>query len=558
MKKIYLIFILIITVSVTEAQTWQWAKHYGKSGYQQGNSVAVDQSGNTYVTGSFSSDTLIFGSDTLFNTLPYSSQMFLVKFDVNGNVLWAKSSVGTSVSSASSVAVDTSGNAYVTGFYQCSTITFGSTTLTNSNSSRNEFFIVKFDPNGNAVWAKSAGYTDDDEGYSVATDANGNVFATGYYNNTITFGSHTLLGTVGADYFIVKYDSTGNVLWAKNANGTYDDYGNCLATDASGNVYVAGNFGSNSITFQGYTISNASLGTPEIFIVKYDPTGNVLWAKSAKGTGGVDIPYGIKTDNTGNIYLTGSFDSSPLIMGTDSIYASGASCVFIAKYNSSGTALWARGSTISGTLDESEGYGLTVDSGGSIYVVGSFIGDEITFAGHNLLTHSINSYNDIFIVQYSNNGNYLWGRSIGGNLSDEGFAITSNAGGDVYITGYFYSSSFSFGSIPVNISSGSSGDVYLAKLGSSVSINEYPAEADLSFFPNPATDKLTIVIANNDVTLSLSKGQIEISNIQGQILRTINTTEKQTSIDVSDLAGGVYIIKAKTEKGMTVKKFIKE
>jgi len=79
----------------------------------------------------------------------------------------------------------------------------------------------------------------------------------------------------------------------------------------------------------------------------------------------------------------------------------------------------------------------------------------------------------------------------------------------------------------------------------------------VSIFPNPATDKLTIVIANNDVTLSLSKGQIEISNIQGQIIRTFNTTEKQTSIDVSDLAGGVYIIKAKTEKGVAVKKFVK-
>src|SRR3989338_2819744 len=128
-------------------------------------------------------------------------------------------------------------------------------------------------------WAKSAGGASWDLGYSVSTDASGNVYMTGRFNiSTITFGTTTLTNAGDYDIFIVKYDAAGNVLWAKSAGGTSSDVGTCVSTDASGNVLMTGSFQSPAITFGTTTLT--SVGYGDIFIVKFDATGNILWAKS--------------------------------------------------------------------------------------------------------------------------------------------------------------------------------------------------------------------------------------------------------------------------------------
>ena len=128
-------------------------------------------------------------------------------------------------------------------------------------------------------WAKSAGgASGSTNGQSISTDASGNVFVTGDFNvASITFGTTTLTRAGGADIFVVKYDASGNVLWAKSAGGTSSDYADGISTDASGNVLVTGSFASASITFGTTTLTNTLSNFPDIFVVKYDASGNVLW-----------------------------------------------------------------------------------------------------------------------------------------------------------------------------------------------------------------------------------------------------------------------------------------
>jgi hypothetical protein len=132
------------------------------------------------------------------------------------------------------------------------------------------------------LWAKSGNgstWSAQDFTNSVSTDVNGNVFATGqYYGSSITFGSITLIGAGGLDAFIIKYDANGNVLWAKSVGGIADDYGFSVSTDANGNVFVAGLFESPTITFGSIVLTNTSSANDDMFIVKYDSNGNVLWA----------------------------------------------------------------------------------------------------------------------------------------------------------------------------------------------------------------------------------------------------------------------------------------
>ena len=195
---------------------------------------------------------------------------------------WAKSAGGNNTNVEQRIATDANGNVLVTGVFNSPTITFGTVTLTTGS-----FFIVKYDASGNVLWAKSAGEQSQCYSRSIATDANGNVLVIGHFTSpTITFGTTTLINTNAfSDIFIVKYDANGNVLWAKSASGKTQDTGIGITTDANGNILVTGGFTSSTITFGITTLSNAdtSLGGADIFIVKYDTNGNVLWAKSAGG-----------------------------------------------------------------------------------------------------------------------------------------------------------------------------------------------------------------------------------------------------------------------------------
>ena len=136
-------------------------------------------------------------------------------------------------------------------------------------NSTNDIFVVKYDANGNVLWAKSAGGTSHDIAYGISTDAGGNVLLTGdFYSPSISFGTTTLTSASpgASDVFVVKYDANGNVLWAKSAGGIFTDIGYDISTDASGNVLVTGYFNSPSISFGTTTLTNA--GGADVFVVK--------------------------------------------------------------------------------------------------------------------------------------------------------------------------------------------------------------------------------------------------------------------------------------------------
>lgn len=340
-----------------------WAKSLG--GY--GSSVSSDAGGNVFVTGWFSSPTITIGSTILTNAGGNNSgsagngegdpctDMFIAKYDGAGNMLWAKRVGGISNEYSRSVSVDSSGNVFVTGSFESSSITFDLNTLNNtypSGTNRN-LFITKYDANGYSLWAQSL----EGEGRSVSTDASGNVFLTrefgavfiskyntngnilwsksiaassvstdaegnlyvaGWFNGSfITFDSISLTGNgQGSETFIAKYNMDGNALWART----------------SGNVYVVGYFeaATPSISFVPITLTPPLGSNYPVFIVKYDANGNVLCA-SALGTGGNNIA-GVSVDPYGNAYIAGGFHDTTFIVGTDTLFLTGWGNVFVAKY----------------------------------------------------------------------------------------------------------------------------------------------------------------------------------------------------------------------------------
>jgi hypothetical protein len=140
--------------------------------------------------------------------------MFFVKYDPSGNALWAKSAGGNSDDRAYSVSSDGNGNIIISGYFQSSSITFGTTTLTNANAGSSDMFFIKYDPNGNAIWAKSHGGIGDENGRSLDTDSNGNILVTGgFSSSSITFGTTTLnnIDSLSSDFFLVKLDGVTGI-----------------------------------------------------------------------------------------------------------------------------------------------------------------------------------------------------------------------------------------------------------------------------------------------------------------------------------------------------------
>ncbi len=302
-----------------------WAVSAGGTAGDAGYAIAVDGSGNSYVTGQFT-NTAPFGSTTLTSKGNSNhSGIFVAKLGPSGTFTWAASSGGTSTDNGTSIAVDGSGNSYVTGHFN-GNATFGSTTLT---SKGRDLFIAKVNASGKFAWAVSAGGTGEDRGRSIAVDSSGNSHVTGEFEGTATFGSATLTSKGSREVFVAKLDSGGTFVWAVSAGGTSEDYGRAIAVDGAGNSYVAGGF-ANTTVFGSTTLSSTS---KDAYVAKVDSGGSHVLAVTAGGHAN-DASNSIAVDGSGNCYVTGEFKGTAKF-GSTSLASKGNSEIFVAKFHKS-------------------------------------------------------------------------------------------------------------------------------------------------------------------------------------------------------------------------------
>lgn len=373
----------VFVVKYDATGTALWAKTFGGTEGDIGNGIATDALGNVYITGSFASSTINFGTTTLTNA-GTGSDVFIVKLNSAGTEVWAKSAGGVGSDRGNAITVDVLGNVFTTGAYTSGAINFGTGSLSNA-SSVNDFFIVKHDANGNTLWAKNAGGINADTGFSIACDSIGNVYAAGAFaSSTINFGSGALTNSSAGtqDVFVVKYNSLGTAVWSTRSGGSLEDAANGIAVKKT-NLYITGGFNSASISFNSTTLNNNSAGTSDIFIAKYNLDGNSMWASSA-GDADSEAGNSVAVDSLGNAFITGYFISNSISFGGNTLPNAGAGYrdVFITAYTSSGNVSWAK-TTTSGTFDE-VGNAITVSNTGGIYIGGMFNSSMVSFDASTL------------------------------------------------------------------------------------------------------------------------------------------------------------------------------
>jgi hypothetical protein len=248
---------------------------------------------------------------------------------------------GSSGDISYALAVDASGNSYITGtFIGTADFDPGAGTQNLIAAGGIDIFLAKYDATGNYVWAKSMGSVGTDIGFSVAVDASGYSYLTGYFNNTVDFdpgaGTQNLSSASASDIFLAKYDALGNYVWARSMGGVSADIGYALAIDASGNSYITGQLSGLADFDPGPgTQYLSSAGASDIFLAKYNALGNYVSARSMGGQS-TDIGNALAIDGLGNSYITGYFSRTTDLdpgAGTQNYTAINAIDFFIAKYS---------------------------------------------------------------------------------------------------------------------------------------------------------------------------------------------------------------------------------
>jgi Ca2+-binding RTX toxin-like protein len=408
-----------------------WVKQLGGTAYNYGYSITLDSTSNVYTTGSFYGTADFDPGPGIFEMTSvglYNS--FISKLDADGNFLWAKQ---LGAGDGQSITLDSVGNVYTTGrFIGTADFDPGPGIFEITSVGIYDSFISKLDANGNFLWAKQLGGTDDDYGQSITLDSVGNVYTTGYFNGTADFdpgpGIFNLTSAGGQEGFIFKLDANGNFLWAKQVGGISYDSGQSITLDSAGNVYTIGYFNGTADFDPGPGIFNlTSAGGQDSFISKLDADGNFLWAKQLGGT----INYSgysrssITLDSVGNIYTTGSFYGTADFDPGSSIFnltSAGGPDSFISKLDADGNFLWAK--QLGGTGSD-HGNGITLDSAGNVYTTGVFNGTGFPLIG------------DSFISKHDANGNFLWIKQLGGTDDDVGSEIMVDNADNIYAIGYF-------------------------------------------------------------------------------------------------------------------------
>lgn len=405
--------------------------------------------------------------------------VFSIQEKVNAqapNCLWAKSTGGLNHEYSEAIALDAFGNIYTNGSFK-GTVDFdpgpGIFNLT-APTSFYSGFVSKFDALGNFMWAKvlenAYFYAD----HSITLDSFGNIYTTGKFDGPADFdpGSGIFILNSGSsgDIFISKLDNSGNFVWAKAIGGIEMDYAKSIVLDASGNVFIAGFYGDTIDFDPGPGIFNLTPNQiSDLFIAKFDNSGNFLWAKNLDGTGN---EYGMKSmsiDASGNIYTTGFFvdtiDFDPGA-GTFNLGSAGGYNIFISKLDGSGNFVWAK--TINSPGGAS-GNSIAIDPMGNVYATGRFFGTTDFDPGAGIFNLPFaGGTDDIFILKLDSLGNFIWAKSVGGSWDDEATSIVSDATGNIFIVGNFYTTvDFDPGVGVFDLTSLGGYDIFISKYNSS-------------------------------------------------------------------------------------------
>lgn len=378
---------------------------------------------------------------------------------------FAKRVGGTQFENAMGIALDSMGNIIVSGYFS-GTADFdpGTTNYTLTSNGGNDIFLAKYDSAGNFVWAIHVGGAGEEFNYTdPAVDEYGNIYLCGVFNSNTDFnpkGNAVIATNRGQqDGFVAKYDSTGLLQWVRGVGGALNDdvyridYKNYL-------VLFAGSFADSSYVDDGLTITPLyGSGSADVVFGKFNPNGNLFWLNTLKGNG-EDHSYNITAGINGKTYLTGTFEDTLIFdsggVNPDTLFADGLTA-FTASFSNFGNYYW------SFPIENAYPFGLKVDHNGDILTCGQFSNFADFDPDADTMTLIAQGSFDGYFAKYTNGGNYVFAKRIGGNGSDICYTIAELSNSSILVSGYFFNTADFDPDVTVaSLNSNGFADMYLA------------------------------------------------------------------------------------------------
>ncbi len=527
------------------AQDWDWAVDAGGAGNTDFCwGIATDSHGNAYWAGSISG-TADFGCSTVS---PPQIAGVLAKYDSTGACQWATGiTVNFNEAWAYGIAIDAQDHIYVTGSYD-GNATFNNGVTLNSLGS-DDIFLARYDTEGNCIWARRAGASGaNDEARAVAVNDSGDVFITGFSGgNTITFDTISIPNPSNYRQIVIAcYDSTGAVQWAKASTGNTQARSSRAISIANDRLYITGQVGTAATTFDGVLISADPIGTA-IYVLACDLDGNALWA-NAFGSGDHE-GLGIAADTLGNLFVSGRFWGTIHLPNGDSLVsASSNDDILLMLLDTAGGFHWAQRA---GSLQRDVGWGVETDGLGNVYVAAHFQ-QTIDFLGTPLTSFG---EEDIIVARVDQWGTAAWVKQGGAFARDVAISIhRSDVGSRPLYTGGYYWGTVTYGSSTID--DVANGDAMMIRLSDttatdfSTTVHPLTEDDGLLLFPSPASDHLFLRAARR------ISGMWIVSSLG---VCTPVRSDASGTIDIRPLATGVHVLRVALNDGRVIgKPFVKE
>lgn len=537
------------SMGLAQIPSTTWATTVTATGQEAITALATDNIGNLYMTGNMTG-AMSFGNITLSPTpSEYSAtDGFIVKYSSDGNVLWGKKIGGTGWEEILNVTADANGNTYICGTFTSPTLVIDAITLVNGNTApidNTSLFYAKLSPDGTAIWARTANSTAYDKPTKITIDNTGNIIISGFFHsNSLVFSNgigivNTSTDSGRADGFILKCDNNGIPVWSRVVPGTLDEDVADVATDTFGNIYAAGNTSSPVITVEGIGYPNESSPMRNIFIMKYDVQGSLLWVRVEDGEYD-DLANDLTVDSNNNVYMAASFWSPYLDFDGIPVTGGDWNNILLVKYTPVGSVVWAHTSTGPYAYDSSNF--VFCDAQDLLYFGGMF--EREIALGNNITLQTAPENNlDTYVAQMSSEGLVKWAKQAGGVSLDRIDAGTLGPDGGIYIAGLTISGTIDFGETSLTGITGN--DFFVAKIGGA-SLSTPSRTSNISIFPNPAEDFIM-------VPESLSNpASFTITDTSGRIIASGIPLNKK--IDVAWLPQGIYFLNIDNTRSKFIKK----
>lgn len=482
--------------------------------------------------------------------------LFILKLDSEGEFLWAKSIGGTFWEQGGDIALIGNELIITGFYYNTVDFDPGAGVSTITAVANNDVFVLKLDLDGNFIWAKSVGGDGGERGTSVSVDSQGNILIVGYFNLEMDFdpgsGVFTLPVVGSEDMFVLKLTPDGDFVWAKAMGGVSLDLALAVSLDSEDNVYTTGRFqGTVDFDPSAGVEELSSEGASDTFVVKLDAAGAFVWALSFGGLL-TETSNDITTDADDHLLIVGHFDDMvDFDPGPDEFFvtSAGAADIYLLKLDSDGVFQWVR--TMGGPNGDF-GWGVDLGPFGDLYVAGNFR-DEADFdpgAGSFMLTSFGDS--DVFSVKLDSNGDFIWAYQLGGTDQDTCLDVVVDTDGHVFTMGYFTGTAdFDPGSGMIELTSNGDDDIFVSKVQESgLGIEESSAELQAIVYPNPAKESIQIRWPEPTIF------SWYFTDTLGRLIqRGTQENSEQFTIPLT-MPSGVYLLELKVNKTTQVHKIV--